>query len=34
VAFPRIITFAGTLDPVATNQAGEQFRLLMTDLAH
>jgi hypothetical protein len=33
-AFPRIITFVGTLDAVVTNQAGEQFRLLMTDLAH
>jgi hypothetical protein len=33
-AFPRIITFVGTLDAVVTNQAGERFRLLMTDLAH
>jgi hypothetical protein len=33
-AFPRIITFVGTLDAVVTNQTGEQFRLLMTDLAH
>jgi hypothetical protein len=32
--FPTIITFVGTLDAVVTNQAGEQFRLLMTDLAH
>jgi hypothetical protein len=32
--FPRIITFVGTLDAVVTNEAGEQFRLLMTDLAH
>jgi hypothetical protein len=32
--FPRIITFVGTLDAVVTNQDGEQFRLLMTDLAH
>jgi len=32
--FPRIITFVGTLDAVVTNQAGEQFRLLMSDLAH
>lgn len=34
VRFPNIITFVGTLDAVVTNQAGEQFRLLMTDLAH
>ena len=34
VAFPRISTFVGTLDAVVTNQAGEQFRLPMTDLAH
>jgi hypothetical protein len=34
VAFPWIITFVGTLDAVVTNQAGEQFRLLLTDLAH
>ena len=33
-AFPRIITFVGTLDAVVTNQAGERFRLLLTDLAH
>jgi hypothetical protein len=33
-AFPRIITFVGTLDAVVTNQAGEQFRLLVSDLAH
>lgn len=33
-AFPRIITFVGTLDAVVVNQAGDQFRLLMTDLAH
>jgi hypothetical protein len=33
-AFPRIITFVGTLDAVVTNEAGERFRLLMTDLAH
>ena len=32
--FPRIITFVGTLDAVVVNQSGEQFRLLMTDLAH
>ncbi|MGH9213607.1 MAG: hypothetical protein ACRD2C_23470 [Acidimicrobiales bacterium] len=32
--FPNIITFVGTMDAVVTNQTGEQFRLLMTDLAH
>lgn len=32
--FPRIITFVGTLDAVVTNDSGEQFRLLMSDLAH
>ena len=32
--FPRIITFVGTLDAVVVNEAGEQFRLLMSDLAH
>ena len=32
--FPRIITFVGTLDAVVTNENGERFRLLMTDLAH
>jgi len=34
VGFPNIITFVGTLEGVVTNQAGEQFRLLLTDLAH
>jgi hypothetical protein len=33
-AFPRIITFVGTLDAVVVNESGERFRLLMTDLAH
>lgn len=33
-AFPRIITFVGTLDAVVTNESGEQFHLLLTDLAH
>lgn len=33
-AFPRIITFVGTLDAVVTNESGEQLRLLMTDIAH
>ena len=32
--FPRIITFVGTLDAVVVNQDGEEFRLLMSDLAH
>ena len=33
-AFPTIITFVGTLDAVVTNEDGEQFRLMMSDLAH
>ena len=33
-AFPHIITFVGTLDAVVVNEQGEQFRLLMSDLAH
>jgi hypothetical protein len=33
-SFPGIITFVGTLDTVVTNESGERFRLLMTDLAH
>jgi hypothetical protein len=33
-SFPTIITFVGTLDAVVTNESGEQFRLLMSDLAH
>jgi hypothetical protein len=32
--FPTIITFVGTLDAVVTNETGEQFRLMMSDLAH
>jgi hypothetical protein len=32
--FPEIITFVGTLDAVVTNEEGEEFRLLMSDLAH
>jgi hypothetical protein len=32
--FPEIITFVGTMDAVVTNETGEQFRLLLTDLAH
>jgi hypothetical protein len=32
--FPTIITFVGTLDAVVTNDNGEQFRLLMSNLAH
>ena len=33
-AFPRIITFVGTLDAVVVNESGERLRLLMSDLAH
>jgi len=33
-AFPTIITFVGTLEGTVTSEAGEQFRLLVTDLAH
>ena len=33
-AFPTIITFVGTLDAVVTNENGERFRLMMSDLAH
>ena len=33
-AFPTIITFVGTLDAIVVNESGEQFRLLMSDLAH
>ncbi len=33
-AFPTIITFVGTLDAVVTNERGERFRLMMSDLAH
>jgi hypothetical protein len=33
-AFPTIITFVGTLEGTVTNEAGEQFQLLVTDLAH
>jgi len=32
--FPTILTFVGTLDAVVTNENGERFRLLMSDLAH
>jgi hypothetical protein len=32
--FPNIITFVGTLDAVVRNAEGEEFRLLMSDLAH
>jgi hypothetical protein len=32
--FPTIITFVGTLDAIVTNDNGERFRLLMSDLAH
>jgi hypothetical protein len=33
-AFPAIITFVGTLDGVVTNQNGERFRVMMSDIAH
>ena len=33
-AFPTIITFVGTLDAIVVNENGEQFRLMMSDLAH
>ena len=32
--FPDIFTFVGTIDGTVTNEAGETFRLLMSDLAH
>ena len=32
--FRTITTFVGTLDAVATNESGEQFRVLMSDLVH
>jgi hypothetical protein len=32
--FPNVITFVGTLDAVVTNEHGEEFRLLMSDLVH
>jgi hypothetical protein len=32
--FRGIITFVGTLEAVVSNESGEQFRLLMTDLVH
>lgn len=32
--FPEIVTFVGTMDAVVTNETGEQFRLLLTDLVH
>ena len=33
-SFPDIFTFVGTIDGTVTNEAGETFRLLMSDLAH
>jgi hypothetical protein len=33
-AFPSIFTFVGTFEAVVTNESGEQFRLMMSDLAH
>jgi hypothetical protein len=32
--FPEIITFVGTLEGIVTNESGEEFRLLASDLAH
>lgn len=32
--FPQILTFVGTLDGVVTNEDGEEFRVLISDLAH
>jgi hypothetical protein len=33
-AFPSIFTFVGTFQGTVTNEAGEQFTLYMSDLAH
>jgi hypothetical protein len=33
-AFPNIFTFVGTFEAVVENEHGEQFRLMMSDLAH
>ena len=33
-SFRNLLTFVGTLDTMVVNEQGEQFRLLMTDLAH
>ena len=33
-AFPSIFTFVGAFEATVTNEAGEQFRLYMSDLAH
>ncbi len=33
-SYPDIFTFVGTLEATVTNEAGERFRLLMSDLAH
>lgn len=32
--FRNLVTFLGTVDTMVQNAAGEQFRLLMTDIAH
>jgi hypothetical protein len=32
--FPQVITFVGTLEGVVTNEDGEEFRVLISDLAH
>jgi hypothetical protein len=33
-SFRNLVTFVGTVDTIVQNAAGEQFRLLMTDIAH
>ena len=33
-AFPNIFTFVGTFDGTVVNESGEQFRLMMSHLAH
>jgi hypothetical protein len=33
-SFRNLVTFVGTLDTIVQNEQGEQFRLLMTDIAH
>jgi hypothetical protein len=33
-SFRNLVTFVGTVDTIVQNEQGEQFRLLMTDIAH
>jgi hypothetical protein len=33
-AFPQIFTFFGTVEGIVRNEEGEEFRLIMTDIAH